>query len=72
MENICIEGKVETLSQVSILLATQESLSKELEEIMLILAIKDTGKSHIKLQNQKLYIEGPGTTKDLAAENINF
>ena len=49
VENMCIEWKVETVSQVSKLLASQESLTKEMEELRIVLVEKDTKRVHLKL-----------------------
>lgn len=62
VENECIEG-------VSKLLVAQESLNKEMDELRIMLAAKDTEIVHLKLQHQKLSSEGPGSTKLRATKN---
>lgn len=71
VENGCIEGKVGTVPQVFELLDTQESLTKEIGELRIMLAAKDTKIVHLKLHIQKLSSEGPGATEELAAENAS-
>lgn len=69
VENKCIERKGGSLSQVSELVVVQEKFGKEIEELRIKLDANDAKIMHLKLQNQKLFSEGPGATDELAVEN---
>lgn len=60
MENECIKGKVRTVSQLPEILASQENLIKEIEEIRINLAAKVAKIVHLKMQNKKLSSKGLG------------
>lgn len=60
VENEFIKGKLSTVSKVSKLLDAQESLTKKIEELRIILAAKNTKIIQLNLHNQMLYSEGPG------------
>lgn len=72
IENKCVKKKVGTMSQVSKLLAVQENLSKEMDEMRVIIAAKDTEILKLKLKNQQLSSEGPGVTEALNTENADL
>lgn len=60
------------MSEVSELLAGQEKLGKEMKELRIKLAAKDSEILHLRLQNQKLSFKGPGPTNELAVEKATF
>lgn len=72
IENKCVKKKVGTMSQVSKLLAVQENLSKEMDEMRVIIAAKDTEILKLKLKHQQLSSEGPGVTEALNTENADL
>lgn len=72
MEDECIERKVEIVFEVSKILAAQEYLKKELEELRIELAIKDTMIVHLKLENKKMSSEGPCATEKLSTKNTKI
>lgn len=43
-----------------------------MEELRIQLTAKDTELGNLELQNQKLSLEGPSATEELAAENIKL
>lgn len=52
VENKCAKGKVGTTSQVSELLAVQENLTKDIEEMRVVISAKDVEILKLKLKYQ--------------------
>lgn len=69
IENECIEGLVRTMSQVSELIVAPEKLSMEVDKMRIALATKEAEITHLKIRNYQLYLEGPGASEELKAEN---
>lgn len=72
MENECIEDKDRFVSQVFELLAIQERMGKEIEELRIMLAAKVIEIVHLKLEILKMSSEGQVSIDELAAQNVKL
>lgn len=60
------------MSKVSELLAVQDKLSMELEEIRVAMAAKDAENLTLKLTNEHLSFKGPSVSEPLSPENADL
>lgn len=72
IDNECVERKTGTISKVSKLLAVQEMLSNDLEEIRVSMDTNNDEILTLKLKNQQLPLERLGVNEALIVENADL